>query len=50
VRCFLTQVFISYRQVSPDQDLAGFLEDYLKSRGLDVFIDTQMLVLDKIAE
>jgi hypothetical protein len=36
------QVFISYRHVSPDQDLAGFLEGYLKSRGLDVFIDTQM--------
>jgi len=47
---FGAQVSISYRHVSPDQDLAGFLEDYLKSRGLDVFIDTQMLVRDKIAE
>jgi hypothetical protein len=31
----VTQVFINYRHVSPDQDLAGFLEGYLKSRGLD---------------
>lgn len=46
----MTQVFISYRHISPDQDLAGFLEGYLKSRGLDVFIDTQMLVGDKWVE
>ena len=46
----MTQVFISYRHVSPDQDLAGFLEGFLKSRGLDVFIDTQMLVGDRWVE
>jgi TIR domain len=46
----VTQVFISYRHISPDQDLAGFLEGYLKSRGLDVFIDTQMLVGDRWVE
>jgi hypothetical protein len=46
----VTQVFISYRHISPDQDFAGFLEGYLKSRGLDVFIDTQMLVGDKWVE
>jgi GxxExxY protein len=46
----VTQVFISYRHINPDQDLAGFLEGYLKSRGIDVFIDTQMLVGDKWVE
>jgi TIR domain len=46
----VTQVFISYRHISPDQDLAGFLEGYLKSRGIEVFIDTQMLVGDKWVE
>lgn len=46
----MTQVFISYRHISPDQDLAGFLEGYLKSRGFDVFIDTQMLVGDRWVE
>ena len=46
----MTQVFISYRHISPDQDLAEFLEGYLKSRGIDVFIDTQMLVGDKWVE
>ncbi|MGH9939282.1 MAG: AAA-like domain-containing protein, partial [Blastocatellia bacterium] len=49
-RCFMTQVFISYRHISPDQDLAGFLEGYLKSRGFAVFIDTQLLVGDKWVE
>ncbi|MGH9754902.1 MAG: AAA-like domain-containing protein [Blastocatellia bacterium] len=46
----MTQVFISYRHIRPDQELAGFLEGYLKSQGLDVFIDTQMLVGDKWVE
>ena len=46
----MTQAFISYRHISPDQDLAGFLEGYLTSRGIDVFIDTQMLVGDKWVE
>jgi TIR domain-containing protein len=46
----VTQIFISYRHISPDRDLAGFLEGYLRSQGLDVFIDTQMLVGDKWVE
>jgi hypothetical protein len=40
----VTQVFISYRHTSPDQELAGFLVSYLESRGLGVFIDSQMHV------
>lgn len=37
-------VFISYRHVAPDQDLAHFIEQALKERGQRVFVDTQMLV------
>ncbi len=46
----MTQVFISYRHINPDQNLAGFLRDYLKSRGYAVFIDTQLLVGAKWVE
>jgi hypothetical protein len=46
----VTQVFISYKHLSPDQDLAGFLEGYLRGQRLDVLIDTQMLVGDKWVE
>ena len=39
----MSRVFVSYRHVSPDQDLAVFLTSYLESRGASVFIDTQIL-------
>jgi len=37
------KIFISYRHVEPDQNLAQFLVDCFQRSGLDVFIDTQML-------
>jgi hypothetical protein len=40
----MSRVFISYRHVVPDQDLAHFVEQYLQERGHDVFIDSQILV------
>lgn len=40
----MSRVFISYRHVKPDEDLASFLEKYLSSRGQQVFIDRQILV------
>lgn len=40
----MSKVFISYRHVKPDQDLAHFLVNHLKERSHDLFIDTQMLV------
>jgi hypothetical protein len=43
------KVFISYRHVNPDQNLAGFIENYLKNCGFSVFIDTQLIVGDKWA-
>lgn len=46
----MTQVFISYRHISPDQDLAGFIEGYLKRHGFAVFIDSQLLVGDEWAD
>jgi hypothetical protein len=41
--CCVSQVFISYRHVSPDQELARFFENYLQSREHSIFMDTQML-------
>ncbi len=46
----MTQVFISYRHTSPDQDLAGSIEAHLKRHGFAVFIDTQLLVGDEWAD
>lgn len=46
----MTQVFISYRHVSPDQDLAQSLVSHLEDRGLTVFIDRQMHVGTKWVE
>lgn len=39
----MPKIFISYRHVEPDQSLAGFLVGHFRQKGLDVFIDTQML-------
>ena len=38
------QVFISYRHVKPDEDLAVALDSFLRARGLPVFIDNRMQV------
>ncbi len=38
------KIFISYRHVKPDEDLANFLVEYLQGRGQRVFIDNKMLV------
>jgi serine/threonine-protein kinase len=38
------QVFISYRHVKPDEDLAVALDAVLRARGLPVFIDNRMPV------
>jgi hypothetical protein len=46
----MTQVFISYRHISPDQELAQFLADHLLRHSLSVFVDTQLLVGDKWVE
>jgi hypothetical protein len=40
----MSRVFISYRHVAPDQNLAHYIEHDLKGRQHDVFVDTQMLV------
>ena len=40
----MSKVFISYRHVKPDEDLAMFLENFLRTRGHEVFIDRRMLV------
>lgn len=40
----MSKVFISYRHVNPDQDIARFLEDHLKERTHKVFVDTQITV------
>lgn len=39
----MSKVFISYKHVNPDQDLAFALENHLKEQSHDLFIDTQML-------
>ncbi len=46
----MSKVFISYRHVKPDQDLAHFLEDHLKERSHNVFVDTQISVGTKWVE
>jgi hypothetical protein len=47
----LTQVFISYRHVEPDQGLAESLCVYLEERGLRVFLDKRIQVgLDWVQE
>ncbi len=38
----MAQVFISYRRIPPDQDLALFLASYLCDRGHRVFIDSEI--------
>jgi len=40
----VSRVFISYRHVKPDEDLAMFLENFLSHRGHEVFIDRQLFV------
>ncbi|HBL26545.1 MAG TPA: ATPase [Acidobacteria bacterium] len=47
----VSQVFLSYRHVPPDEQLAERLCAYLEERGLRVFIDKQIQVgLDWVAE
>jgi len=47
----VSQVFLSYRHVPPDEELAEGLCAYLTERGLRVFIDKQIQVgLDWVAE
>lgn len=47
----MSQVFLSYRHVPPDEQLAEGLCAYLEERGLRVFIDKQIRVgLDWVAE
>ncbi len=40
----MNQVFISYRHVPPDEELAERLCAYLQERGLRVFLDKQIKV------
>jgi hypothetical protein len=40
----MSQVFISYRHVKPDEDLAAALGTSLTARGLSVFLDSRMQV------
>jgi hypothetical protein len=40
----VTRVFISYRHVAPDEDLARALANHLRSRGHDPFLDVGMHV------
>ncbi|HEX3552343.1 MAG TPA: AAA-like domain-containing protein [Thermoanaerobaculia bacterium] len=35
----MTKIFISYRHIQPDEDLAATLTKYLKERGAEVFVD-----------
>lgn len=44
------RVFISYRHVSPDQELALLLASVLEERGYTVFIDRKMRIGDKWAK
>lgn len=44
------RVFISYRHVSPDEELAGYLNDLLSEKGYRVFIDRRLLVGDRWVE
>lgn len=38
----MSKVFVSYRHVSPDQDLAHFLVHSLEERGHEVFVDRRI--------
>ncbi len=40
----MSKVFVSYRHVSPDQDLAHFLVRSLEEHGHEVFVDTRILM------
>lgn len=40
----MAKVFISYRHVDPDEQLADALQDQLRERGVDVFVDKQIEV------
>ncbi len=40
----MAKVFISYRHISPDEELAAKLKVFLEGNGLEVFIDSQILV------
>ena len=46
----MSKCFISYRHTKPDEDLAEFLEKYLKEQNHEVFKDTQMQVGTKWAK
>jgi AAA-like domain/TIR domain len=38
----MNKVFISYRHVKPDEDLASSMEKFLRNQGLSVFLDTKI--------
>ena len=40
----MSKIYVSYRHVSPDQELAHFLASYCQQRTHAVFVDTQMHV------
>lgn len=47
----MSQVFLSYRHIPPDEELAQGLCAYLAERGLRVFLDKQIRIgLDWVAE
>lgn len=46
----MSKVFISYRHVYPDEDIAHFLATYLTEHKVDVFIDKQISVGTKWAD
>lgn len=40
----MSQVFVSYAHVHPDQDLAGYLAAFLEANGFTIFVDTKIRV------
>lgn len=40
----MAEVFISYRHISPDQDLAARLANYLAQRRITHFLDTEIRI------
>jgi hypothetical protein len=43
----MADVFISYRHVSPDQDLAAELATYLGTHGVSCFVDTEIRIAEE---
>jgi TIR domain-containing protein len=40
----MKRVFVSYRHEKPDEELAKYLADHLKSHSYDVFIDADIII------